>query len=430
MSALASALMCLFTGCATLPGGGFTPPWKNNDPPKVDVPKDQVTLTAGGMKRETVDSAEQQELEGAKRLFEDKKFAQAEPIFHKLANMHNEPKWWEVGVLAPADKSDAPDADGYKGKRITAKNRSRSLNPVTEAALFYEAECQRLQKNYRVAVDTYTKLLVEVPRSQYTQRVCQGLFEIADYWLEPTRRQMDEYQEQIKGKRWFVTPAMYVHFDKDMPLLDTEGNATTVLNTIRLHDIKGPLGEKALLYLGTINFFNKDYKEADFYFTQLKDEYKDGPYAAKAVKQSVICKQLMTGGSIYDCRGVEESKKLLMKAQGWYPELAKEEEWIRMQLTSINIQQADRDFKVAEFYQRTGHPGSAYFYYELVCRRYPGTTYADKAQQRKGEIKAKVEQEQKTPVGPPPPTAGSSVLEAAPGSFVPPPPRSLPDLGR
>lgn len=433
MSTLAPILMCLMTGCASLPGGEwFTPPWKKPDTAKVEGPKDQITLTAGGLKRDVADSAAQQELEGAKRLFEDKKYAQAEPIFHKLATLHQDVQWWQLGVqvgdlFIPHQPTEEPGPDGIKGKRVTAKNRSRGLNPVTEAALFYEAECQRLQKNNRTAVDTYTKLLVEVPRSQFTQRVCQGLFEIADYWLEPTRRQMDEYQEQLKGKRFMVMPASYVHFSNDMPMLDTEGHATIVLNTIRLHDIKGPMGEKALLYLGTINFYRQDYKEADFYFTQLKDEYKDGPYAAKAVKQSVICKQLMTGGSAYDCRGVEESKKLLMKAQGWYPELAKEEEWVRMQLTSINIQQADRDFKVAEFYQRTGHPGSAYFYYELVIRRYPGTTYADKAAQRKGELKAKVEKEQKTPLeAPPAPTPGNPVLQAPSGSFVPPPPRSLP----
>ena len=426
MLTLAPVLMSLMTGCAALPGGGFTPPWKSPDTPKIDAPKEPITQTGGVMKIEGAGSPLQQELEGAKRLLEAKKFAEAEPIFHKLANMVREPNWWEIGPLAPPEsKEDAASPDGYKPKR-SEKNRSRALNPIAEEALFYEAECQRLQKNYRTAVDTYTKLLVEVQRTRFTPRVCEGLFEIANYWLEPTRRQMDEYQEQLKGQRWMVTPALYVHFSNDMPMLDAEGHATSILNTIRLHDIRGPLGEKALLYLGTINFYNKDYKEADFYFTQLKDEYKDGPYAAKAIKQSVICKQLMTGGSIYDCRGVEESKKLLMQAQGQYPELAKDQEWIRMQLTSINIQQADRDFRTAEFYQRTGHPGSAYFYYELVCRRYPGTTYAEKAEQQKNELKAKVEKEQKTSAPTSSPSTSNSVLQSLQGVFVPPPPRTLP----
>jgi hypothetical protein len=55
--------------------------------------------------------------------------------------------------------------------------------------------------------------------------------------------------------------------------------------------------------------------------------------------------------------------------------------------SSLETPQAERDFKVAEFYRRTGHPGSACFYYELVSRRYPGTAYADLALQRKLEIK-------------------------------------------
>ena len=43
-------------------------------------------------------------------------------------------------------------------------------------------------------------------------------------------------------------------------------------------------------------------------------------------------------------------------------------EWVNKQLVSIHYQQADRDFNVAAFYDRTGHPGSAYFYYEPGAR--------------------------------------------------------------
>src|SRR5207245_1249453 len=106
-------------------------------------------------------------------------------------------------------------------------------------------------------------------------------------------------------KRYFVTPAMHIHFSKDMPTLDAEGHATNILNTIRIHDIKGEMGKKALLYLGTIHFFRQDYKEADFYFTRLYEEYPNDKDAAKAIKQSVICKQLVNGGSVYDPRAVE-----------------------------------------------------------------------------------------------------------------------------
>ncbi len=407
MSAVTSMLLCLTTGCAT--AGGFTPPWKKADA-TVDGPKDSLTLTGGGLYREPMDPAVAQELDAARRLFDEKKYAQAEPLFQKIVRANSDPRWWEVGSLV---------SDSSKGKKAAG----RGANPACEAALYYQAECQRLQKNYRDASETYSKLLNEFPRSQYTPGTCQGLFEIADHWLEPTRRQMDEYHDQLQGKRWFVTPAMYFHVSKELPAMDAEGHAVILLNAIRLADIKGELGRKSLLYLGTIHFFRHDYKEADFYFTRLYEEFPNDKEAAKAIKQSVICKQLVTGGTAYDLRGVEESKKLLMTSMGAYPELVKDEGWVENQLKNINIQQADRDFKVAQFYERTGHPGSAYFYYELVCRRYPNSKFATDAAKRKEELKAKAEGEQRRDGGPPPGETPNPTLQAAP---VLTQPRNLP----
>ncbi len=60
---------------------------------------------------------------------------------------------------------------------------------------------------------------------------------------------------------------------------------------------------------------------------------------------------------------------------------------------------------MAEFWRRTGHPGSAYFYYEIVRRRYPDTrpdSAASRATQRMLEIRAKMEKEQRDRLGPPP----------------------------
>jgi hypothetical protein len=48
--------------------------------------------------------------------------------------------------------------------------------------------------------------------------------------------------------------------------------------------------------------------------------------------------------------------------------------------------QAERDYAVAEFYRRTDRPGSARFYYELVLRRYPATSWADRARGRLREL--------------------------------------------
>jgi RNA polymerase sigma factor (sigma-70 family) len=49
--------------------------------------------------------------------------------------------------------------------------------------------------------------------------------------------------------------------------------------------------------------------------------------------------------------------------------------------------QAQKDLDVADFYRRAGQPGSAYFHYGLVCRRYPGTSHAQIASLMLAELK-------------------------------------------
>jgi len=118
----------------------------------------------------------------------------------------------------------------------------------------------------------------------------------------------------------------------------------------------------------------------------------NSPLAAKAIKQAIICKQVCNHGPKYDGREVESSRKLIHVATQAYPQLAKDEGWMQRQLVAINLQQADRDLRIADFYRRTGHPGSAYFYYELVKRRYPNTDYANQADTRMAELQSRVNQ--------------------------------------
>jgi hypothetical protein len=104
---------------------------------------------------------------------------------------------------------------------------------------------------------------------------------------------------------------------------------------------------------------------------------------------------MSSGGPLHDGRTVAEARELVHQAKAAYPELAhKETDFLQNQLVTINLQQAEKDWNIAEFYRRTGHPGSAYFYYELVRRRYPGSKQADKATKRMAELKDRVEREQ------------------------------------
>ena len=95
-----------------------------------------------------------------------------------------------------------------------------------------------------------------------------------------------------------------------------------------------------------------------------------------------------------------------VKAEQQDPTLAKDrEEFLRRQLAGITMQQAEKDYKTAEFYLRKGRPESAFFLFEIVRRRYPGTKYADLATEQMHTIRDKVEKENGTKL---------SIPEAAP----------------
>jgi outer membrane protein assembly factor BamD (BamD/ComL family) len=300
-----------------------------------------------------------QELAAAQELYRQDKFADAEKAFHKVAeNTKNSPL-------------------------------------VGEEARFYEAECLYKTDQYPKACDTYHKMLVDFPAGAFRDQAVRRMFDIANVWLEDTRQEMAEYREKKEGSRTFVMPASLVMHptEKKKPLVDEEGRALQALEWVHLNDITGPLADKALFLAGGVKFYREDYNESAHYLTQLVEQHKDSPLAPQAIELAIISKAMSTGGPDYDGRKVVEARALVDTAVRNYPELAREKsDFLERQLAGISFQQAQKDYQTAEFYRRTKHPGSAYFYYEIVRRRYPGTKFADLATQRMEEIRRQVEE--------------------------------------
>ncbi len=301
-----------------------------------------------------------------------------------------------VGFLATAHElyrqGKFEEAEYYFHRIETNKKTTPAL---AEEAIFYEAECLRQQHCYPKAADTYNKLLNEFKSGAYREQCIERMFEIANFWLQDTRTRMVAEEEKNTGKRWVVWPE-FLHIDREKPLLDEEGRAVEKLEQVRYNDMTGPYADRALFMMGGVKFFKGDYKEADFYYHQLVEMHPNSPFAAQAIKLDIICKQLANGGAAYDGRNVAEARRLVDTALRSYPELAtKEADFLNRQLLSITNQQAKKDFDTAEFYARTGHPCSAYWIYEIVRRRYPGTTYAEQSAKRMEGLKSKIEKEEK-----------------------------------
>jgi outer membrane protein assembly factor BamD (BamD/ComL family) len=291
--------------------------------------------------------------------------------------------------------------DYENARSIFVEIADRDKNPAAmiQEAMYYQAECLRLEGHYPKAADTYAGLLNKFPTNPYREQCVQHMFEIANRWLDDTRAEMREDQEHQAGKRWFVWPR-FISFEKSKPFLDREGRAIEKLEQVRMHDVNGPLADQALFLCGVVKMYNENYRDADMYFTQIYARHPESPLAPKAIELGIQCKHLSTGGSDYDGRKSAEARKMVQTALRSYPQLANNKEmraFLEGQIDSINLQQAEKEFKQAEFYRTTGHPQSAYFCYEMVRRRYPTTKYAHLAEERWNELRAKLEKEQGNP---------------------------------
>jgi TolA-binding protein len=326
------------------------------------------------------------------------------------------------------------DQAGKKFHRLAEKTKDDSF--LAEKARFYEAESLYQQRKYPKAADTYVRMLNDFGAGTYRNQALQRMFDIANYWLEDTRQEMRQTREVREGKRWIVWPH-FVHWEETKPLLDEEGRAVELLEKVRYHDITGPLADRALFLMGSVKYFNEDFREADFCFSQLVEMHPKSPYAADATELAITSKHRCTGGADYDGRKVAEARALVHKAQLSYPQL--DQERLRRQLANITFQQAEKDYKTAEFYRRTGKPCPAFFMYEVVRRRYPGTKFADLATEHMHQLRAQVEKEnggkipvpEATPLPPDSPLLQPGTpLFGDPGSGVTTPPRPLPNLER
>ncbi len=298
-------------------------------------------------------------------------------------------------MMADAEAAFAAE-DFKKARKLFGKVADDTANPalVAEKARFYEAECRRQQKEYPDAMATYHKLLNDFQYGVYRERAVGQMYAIADYWLEDTRGQMEKEAEKSEGKRWFV-PWNFVHFDKTKPLLDEEGHALKSLENVYFNDPTGPHAEKALFLAGYVHFHRGNFKEAEQLLSQMLEIGERNPPKNEEIAKlrergyelAILAKNNATGGAAYDGRKAGEALQMIQRAKATQPELvAKRGEFLDNQMKMIRYQQAEKDFQIAEFYRRIGKAPAAWFYYELVRRRYYGTEFHDKAVARMNEI--------------------------------------------
>jgi outer membrane protein assembly factor BamD (BamD/ComL family) len=297
----------------------------------------------------------QGDLQIAEYIFRDQEYAKAATAFEEVADKHK----------------DTP--------------------PVHERALFMKAESEFEQGLYAEARDSYEEFRKAYPGSRFVPLAMERLFAISDTWLEDAR------QDVRRGRPSTIN--RFFNFEPDRkPLFDVDGHAIETLRNVREYDPNGPLADDSLMMAAGYHFTMGDYREAEHATDQLIHSYPHSEHQAQAHLMNAEAKIQSYKGASYDGHKLEEARRTLRAAATQFPDkLEPQRQRIFRELEEIRQEQAKAQFEVAEWYRRMGDLKpkesdklyrAARVYYIYVQKSFPGTKWANRAEERIAELPA------------------------------------------
>jgi tetratricopeptide (TPR) repeat protein len=246
---------------------------------------------------------------------------------------------------------------------------------LEEDALFYLAECYFFADRYYRASDTYVSLLKKYENSRYLNDVVVRQFAIARYW-----------QETAKFHKWYAMNLT----DKTRPYFDPDGNAIAVYNSVRLHDLQGPLSDDATMAMANYYFLRNRFEDASYHYELVRKEYSNSEHQLQAHLLGIRAKLRSYQGPQYEASPLNDAEKLVEKTLSTFPpeQLKDERQRLLQAREAIRFERGQRVFQSGEYYYNIKYYRSARHYYAAVLRDFPDTPFAQMAQDRMEETKS------------------------------------------
>ena len=238
-----------------------------------------------------------------------------------------------------------------------------------EKSQYYVAESQYQQKKYVKANDSFERLYADYPGTEFRDKLVSREYALAQMWLA----QSDPEAKAEQKLPW------YTRFTGEQPLIDTRGTGLKALEHVRHHDPDGPLADDSVLQIADYHMKSKDYESAAIYYDQLVASHPKSPFLQKAQLASIDSRLKAYMGPDYDGSGLEKAREMVKQTMSTFPDRQASYENLYHTLDVINDQEAERTFKVGEYYKRTGKVTSAEFYFGKIPQRWPGSPWAVKA---------------------------------------------------
>jgi outer membrane protein assembly factor BamD (BamD/ComL family) len=257
-----------------------------------------------------------------------------------------------------------------------SKAAGRASNAsLKQDAMFMLAESYFFDDRYIKARDSYNALVAKYPSTHHMDVLIEREWKIARYW-----EQYEEYSPD-----WTLTPNF---IDRSRPKLDTIGHAIKTYDNIRMNDPTGPRADDAIMATANIYFRQGKYEDADYHYSLLRREYPRSEFQFEAHLLGLQSKMRKYQGADYDGTPLEEAKDLVKQLRVQFAGQLNPEEKERLRVVSAQLNQeiAARDFRMAKFYDKTKHYGSAKVYYAEVLKKYPNTDMAQESRERVAQI--------------------------------------------
>jgi outer membrane protein assembly factor BamD (BamD/ComL family) len=279
------------------------------------------------------------ELDEALKLFKQGKLDEAEPVFARIAKKRKGSHWGEK-------------------------------------AQYYLAETQYQRKKYVKANDSFERLIADYPGTEFLDKLISREYALAQMWLS----QGDPKAKPEQKLPW------YSHFTGEQPLLDTRGTGLKALEHVRHHDPTGPLADDAVLQIAEYHMDTKDYESAAIYYDQLIADHPRSPFLQKAQLAAIDSRIKGYLGPEYDGSGLEKARELVKQTMSSFPDRQAGYDDLYHTLDIINDQEAERTFKVGDYYRRTGKVASAEYYFGKIPQRWPNSPWSVKAKQELAQL--------------------------------------------
>lgn len=235
-------------------------------------------------------------------------------------------------------------------------------------ALFYAAEnevsaedAKPKQGDVIKAYEWLEELLDGWPGTELADRAIRKELIIAEMLLFKNRK-----QKIWKGVLW----------------LSGEEEALTILDRIiddRARDT--PVAEQALRLKADYHYVNGDFEEAEEAYARLMRDFSRGRYTKFALLRAGEAALARFPGVEFDDADLLEAEVYLHEYQQKYPQEAGDN-MIPQLLSRINESRAEKDFRVAQYYERVRQVDAAVFYYRIIDRDWSATTWGAQAHQR------------------------------------------------